>query len=149
MIEPCGSPVRSRGCIAVNLTCAFELTRGVAGNDGTIHACFAYIHTLAELFCIIVGVALGNARTLLIRVAILLRTRCKADGQDNQNTRASQSHGGVSDRLSFSAAGPPHVNLFLRRNPLDQAESQLLLTRSANHHISRKARLRLENARRS
>ncbi len=77
----CGSPVRSRVCIVVNLTCALELTRRVAGNDGTIHAGFADIHALAELFCIIVGVALCDARTLLIRIRILLRTRRKADCQ--------------------------------------------------------------------
>ena len=70
-----GSPVRSGGCIAVNLTCALELTGGVAGNDGTIHAGSAYIHALAKLFSVIVRVALGNARTLLFRVPLLFRTR--------------------------------------------------------------------------
>ena len=62
------------------LACAFELTRRGAGHSGAGHAGFAYINTLAEVFCIKLFVTLSDASTLLIRILNVLRTRYGADG---------------------------------------------------------------------
>jgi hypothetical protein len=63
-------------CAGFDSTCTFELTRGVAGNIVTVHAGFTHINALTELPCIKLNVSLGDARTLLIRVLDLSRTRC-------------------------------------------------------------------------
>jgi len=111
----------------VNLTCAFELTGGVAGNDGTIHACSAHIHALIKLFCIIFRVALGDTRTLLVCVSILFRTRCQAQGQSNKNTGPSQSHGGILHLLIIQRLRLIPRQSFLCRIPWNQWASQLPL----------------------
>jgi len=51
--------------IAARLTCAPELARRVASQRVALHAGFAHVHTLAKLARVIVGVMLGDARTLL------------------------------------------------------------------------------------
>ena len=72
----CGdAPDVIASCAGFDSTCAFELTRGVAGNIVTVHAGFTYINTLTELPCIKLNVSLGDASTLLIRILDLLRTR--------------------------------------------------------------------------
>ena len=58
-----------------DLARAFEPTRRVAGNSVALHAGFTYIHALTEHSCIKLTVALLDARTLLIRILNLLRTR--------------------------------------------------------------------------
>ena len=91
-----GPPDLIANCTGFDSTCAFELTRGVAGNIVTVHARFTHINALTELPCIKLNVSLGDASTLLIRVLDLLRTRCQADSDCRQNYCASQLHDVVS-----------------------------------------------------
>src|ERR1700722_9616870 len=56
------------------LTCALELTRGIAGHVVALHAGFAYVNTLVQLPHIIARVTLDDARALLFVVFYFLRT---------------------------------------------------------------------------
>jgi hypothetical protein len=96
VIRAATAPCQKHGGTDLYLTCAFELTRRVAGNVVTVHAGFTYVNALTELPCIKLLVSLGDASTLLIGVLNLLRTRRKADSYCHQNNEASQLHGADS-----------------------------------------------------
>jgi hypothetical protein len=80
--------------------CAFELTRRVAGRSGAVHAGFAYINALTEVFRIKLLVTLGDASTLLIRILNFLRARRDADGYCEQNNEAWHLQGGAFGRMA-------------------------------------------------
>jgi hypothetical protein len=83
----------------INCDSASTVSLGRAG-----HAGFAYINTLAEVFCIEFLVPLGDASTLLIRVFSFLRTRRDVDGYCDQNneTWASARRGPRYSRTMIS-----------------------------------------------
>jgi hypothetical protein len=130
-------PCQKHGCTNLDLACAFELTRRVAGNVVTVHAGFTYVNALTELPCIKLLVSLGDASTLLIRVLNLLRTRRKADSYCHQNNEASQLHSGVSGLPTTKRRGRQIVPaLLIRVLSLDAAAYLTHADKLAkkNHH---------------
>jgi hypothetical protein len=73
---------------------AFQLARRRAGCDRAPHADFTDIDALVEFRCVIPGVALRNALTLLVGIArLLLRARGHAQGSYCRDNEARQPQG--------------------------------------------------------